>query len=248
MVVESIEKAKSAWRVAAAAADDDETATKQPNEPKFDMEMLADDHSVARFLKARKGDLNAAHDMMLKALQWRAEFDGGRGVKDVRKDEFTELLKTGQRRFYGHDKHGRPVVYVKVKLHFEPAILKELSYFMVWSMEHYLVEPQKANPDLQMFVVIDLEGIGLANLDLRTLPYMAEVFQNYYPECLGAALVVNAPWIFWASWSLMKTLLDPVMAAKIVFGTPDDLATYVDSSQILPYDQWGVPGDCNLNF
>lgn len=40
---------------------------------------------------------------------------------------------------------------------------------------------------------------------------------RHYPERLGYALIISAPWLFNATWTAMKTFVDPVTVAKVRF-------------------------------
>jgi CRAL/TRIO domain len=49
------------------------------------------------------------------------------------------------------------------------------------------------------------------------LQVFLEIFQSCYPERLGAAYIINQPWIFSTLWRMIKPLLDPGTVSKIVF-------------------------------
>ena len=38
---------------------------------------------------------------------------------------------------------------------------------------------------------------------------------NYYPETLNLCLIVNAPFIFWAIWNIIKAFIDEKTAGKV---------------------------------
>jgi hypothetical protein len=74
--------------------------------------------------------------------------------------------------------------------------------------------------------VCSLKDVNLAALTLtQTMgscnPRLAaatnRVMSRHYPERLGYALLLNAPWIFNATWIAMKGFLDAATVAKITF-------------------------------
>lgn len=65
------------------------------------------------------------------------------------------------------------------------------------------------------------------------------MFNNYYPETLGIAAILNAPWIFSACWTIIKVMLDPVTASKIAFLKPAQLKEFMNDEDI-PVDLGGT--------
>jgi hypothetical protein len=49
-----------------------------------------------------------------------------------------------------------------------------------------------------MLVILDMQGYKLRNNDIACARVCLNIFQDCYPERLGAAIVVNHSWIFWA--------------------------------------------------
>ena len=67
--------------------------------------------------------------------------------------------------------------------------------------------------------VVDMTGFGLSNMDWDTATTVIKVFQSYYPETLGHAIIWNSPTIFSAAWKIIKPMLDPVVREKITFAS-----------------------------
>lgn len=65
--------------------------------------------------------------------------------------------------------------------------------------------------------VFDMTGFGLSNMDWDTATMVINIFQSYYPETLGHAIVWNAPTVFSAVWKIVKPMLDPVVREKVAF-------------------------------
>lgn len=62
-----------------------------------------------------------------------------------------------------------------------------------------------------------------------------KISQDFYPEQLGYALIVNAPWSFAAVWSMIQGWLDEKRrnSIKFVKGDPlPEILKHVDISQI----------------
>lgn len=69
----------------------------------------------------------------------------------------------------------------------------------------------------QCTLLVDFENWGLKNADHDLDKMMIEAIQNYYPERLGVAYLMNAPTIFKMAWTVVKPLLDKRTASKLRF-------------------------------
>jgi hypothetical protein len=83
-------------------------------------------------------------------------------------------------------------------------------------------------------IILDLSGFSVRNLDYEFVKFLINLLENHYPESLGVALVINAPYVFNSVWHIVKHWLDPVVRSKIIFIKHlNDLSEYIDLS-ILP--------------
>lgn len=67
-------------------------------------------------------------------------------------------------------------------------------------------------------VVFDCTGMGLHQFHmpaLNILRSVSELDQKHYPERMSKIFLVNAPYLFWKAWSIIKAWLDPRTAAKV---------------------------------
>ncbi|QDS71391.1 hypothetical protein FKW77_002930 [Venturia effusa] len=217
-------------------------------------DMVKHDHPDAlllRFLRARKWDVNAALVMAISALHWRAEdakvdsdviFRGEQGMLDLSRSEnpidkkegqdFMQQIRMGKSFLHGVDKEGRPICYVRVRLH-KPGEQSEASLerFTVYTIEtaRMFLRP----PVDTATVLFDMTDFGLANMDYTPVKFMIKCFEANYPESLGTVLVHKAPWVFQGIWRVIKGWLDPVVAGKVHFtNNNDDLGEYMDKSTI----------------
>lgn len=199
------------------------TRTQMMNEhpltEEFWHQLATDDPDVLllRFLRARKWNVLDAFFMFFEALKWRRAF----GVHDMLKKGDVkavkrELLDGGKGYFYGYDHDGRLIVILPARKHDRYAqTLEENMAHTVMLME---TGRRMMRPGVETVTLLfDLADAPLSSFDPGSMQFMIECFQSYYPESLGRCYVINAPWIFWGFWRMIKIWLDPVVAAKIFF-------------------------------
>ncbi|RAL61984.1 hypothetical protein DID88_002473 [Monilinia fructigena] len=217
--------------------------------------MVKYDHPDAlllRFLRARKWDVDKALVMMISTMRWRAsdmhvdddimkngelaavEDEKGTDAEKKRHGEgFLMQMRSGKSFLHGQDKAGRPMCFVRARLHKQGEQSEEsLERYTVFIIEsaRMLLEP----PVDTACVVFDLTGFSLANMDYAPVKFMIKCFEANYPESLGVVLVHRAPWVFQGIWKIIRGWLDPVVASKVHFtNTVDEMAEFVPRSQIL---------------
>ncbi|KAJ3018120.1 hypothetical protein HKX48_003143 [Thoreauomyces humboldtii] len=189
------------------------------------------DQLTLRFLRARKWDVTKAVDMTVKALQWRIGFGVGTLLAHGERMVDLEELECGKSYFQGVDKEGRPCSYVHVQLHDKNTVDRQLTKNLtVLTLEtgRLVMRP----PQEMANIVFDMTGFGLRNFDNEFLKFLVQCMQDYYPESLGRALVVNAPWVFNGCWAIIKPWLDPVVVAKVSFVKMAELPNHIDVDQL----------------
>jgi len=190
------------------------------------------DALLLRFIVARKGKVNDALKMLLNSLIWRVTYDieglCKKGESIIDESEFS----CGKVYFYKYDKEGRFVTYIHVSKHIKderPQV--ETEKMTILSMETVRLILNKETPTACM--VFDMNGFSMQNMDYGFIRFLLNCFQNYYPEMLGVALIVGAPWIFHGCWKIIKQLLDPVVANKVQFlKDKSEIKNYIDESEI----------------
>ncbi|KAJ5794287.1 hypothetical protein N7457_000886 [Penicillium paradoxum] len=194
------------------------------------------DSLLLRFLRARKWNVGKAFEMLTANILWRREADvdneivpwgeryaleQSRSMKASPKEkkagaDFINQLKAGKSFLHGVDRDGRPVIYIRVKIH-KPGDQSEeaLERFIIHVIEstRLIVVPPVATGT----IVFDMTGFGLSNMDFPPVKFIIRCFEANYPECLGLLLIHNAPWIFSGIWKLIHGLMDPVVASKVHF-------------------------------
>lgn len=215
--------------------------------------MVKHDHPDAlllRFLRARKWDVEKALVMMISTMHWRLDemhvdddiVKNGElaaaQIKDVdakakkNAEDFLTQLRMGKSYLHGLDSEGRPMCFVRARLHKAGEQTEEsLERFTVYTIEtaRMLLRP----PIDTATIVFDMTDFSMANMDYTPVKFMIKCFEANYPESLGTVLVYKAPWVFNAIWTIIRGWLDPVVAGKVHFARNiDELSNFVPKSQI----------------
>ncbi|KAJ5358286.1 hypothetical protein N7541_005444 [Penicillium brevicompactum] len=210
------------------------------------------DSLLLRFLRARKWDIGKAFSMMASTILWRKQLEvddeilphgeeyaleksrGKSASAKEKKDgaDFIEQLEMGKSFLHGFDREGRPVNYVRVKIHKPGAQSEE-------TLERYIVHVIEstrliiAPPVETGTIVFDMTGFGLSNMEYAPVKFIIKCFEANYPESLGLLLIHNAPWVFSGIWRLIQGWMDPVVASKVQFTrSVADLDKYIPRNQI----------------
>lgn len=187
-----------------------------------------DEHTAARFLKARKFDLAKAMEMYRKYLGWRQEF----GTDEILSFKVPEVSRIKE--FYPHgyhktDRMGRPIYIerlgqLNLNRLFEETSEERMIRYSVREYEKLIREifpacSQAAGyPVEQTMTILDLGGASMKLLSKRVYGFvklLSGVAQDYYPEILGNMFIVNSPMLFSGAWAMIKPWLDKRTQQKI---------------------------------
>ncbi|KAL2356108.1 CRAL-TRIO domain-containing protein [Cryomyces antarcticus] len=226
--------------------------------------MVKHDHPdglLLRFLRARKWDVQNALVMLVSTMHWRSEDmhvdddivkrgeegslgDAKSSAAATRREgeDFMSQIRMGKSFLHGVDKDGRPMCFVRVRLHKQGEQSEaSLERFTVYTIEtaRMMLRP----PVDTATIVFDMTGFSMANMDYTPVKFMIKCFEANYPESLGSVLVHKSPWIFQGIWKIIKGWLDPVVASKVHFtSSNEELEAFVPRSQIIKelggHEEW----------
>ncbi|OAA55403.1 CRAL/TRIO domain protein [Cordyceps fumosorosea ARSEF 2679] len=210
------------------------------------------DELALRFLRRSGWDVVAACKGMGRTIYWRtmeAAIDddilrlgeggaaederNGQGHARVLGAEFMKLLRSGKGFLHGNDREGRPMTYVRVRLHKPGEHSPE-------SMERYIIyllemARLSLRPPVETGTIfLDMSHFRFKNFDLEPLKFILKCAEQYYPESIGLIIVHKAPFGTKALWKLIRHWVSASIADKVRFTSGrKDLFRYIHPSQVL---------------
>jgi CRAL/TRIO domain len=233
-------------------------------------EMETDAGLAARLLRARKGDVEKALTLLGEIAKWRVDM----GVRELALTAnaydllggvvLDELQPFHSKTYWPYpDKQGRPI-YLERTGSCDPSMMQSLVDLDKLERHHIytqetdvrglcaLASKAAGRAIVATTSILDMNGISMkvAGAEARAFVKRCSAIDSAnYPETLGTMLIINAPGIFTAIWSMVKGFLDERTVAKIqILGGPSSwmpkLEELVDKDKI-PEEYGGtlkIPG------
>ena len=179
-----------------------------------------DKDNLCRFLVARNNDLDKSYDMAAAALKWRSEVK----PSTLTVADFPTANAQGVWRFAGHAKNGWPIILSRAALWDSYAYsVEEYIKFVACFMETNTKRMDPSNPHGQRhFIIFDMKGMKY-RCDMQKQRQLIKIANDYYPERLGIALVINANALFWGLWKLISPWMDKATSEKVMVFQKDYL-------------------------
>lgn len=148
------------------------------------------DHTMLRFLRARKFNQKDALAMLWDALLWRKRHDIRRIMQAGETQLRQDLVNAGMYFIWGRDTENRPIVFLNFGNFLVTKCqrdIDEFRTFLIYQMEtaRFFIG------DAGVMALGNLTDFGRKNIDMEFTKVFAQMFQSYYPESLGRATIVG---------------------------------------------------------
>mmetsp|Transcript_8629 Transcript_8629/g.23679 ORF Transcript_8629/g.23679 Transcript_8629/m.23679 type:complete len:317 (-) Transcript_8629:45-995(-) len=177
--------------------------------------MPLDDLTLIRYARARNCDAEKARAMLEDTLHWRKHF--GADEVHTKRAELRHEGETGKTFVADFlDREGRPVIIMR------PANENTRSHgpaiqHLVYTLERAISLMREDGPQ-KLVLLIDYKGYSLRNAPaMKTSRETLHILQSHYPERLGKAMCVDAPWLFSSVYNALQPFIDPETKKKIAF-------------------------------
>ncbi|KAH0585157.1 hypothetical protein H2248_008414 [Termitomyces sp. 'cryptogamus'] len=154
---------------------------------------------------------------------------------------FIAKAVTGKQILFGYDLRGRPGLYLFPSRQNTDGPERQIQ-FTVWMLERTI---DLMGPGVETLALLINYGDKAKNPSLSVARTVLNILQDHYPERLGAALILNVPFLLNAFYKLINPFIDPVSRDKMKFN-PRVIEDKLFTGDMVMSEWWG--GDCDFEY
>jgi hypothetical protein len=201
----------------------------QVKEAPLDDDRFVTAANALRFARARDCNCEKALDMFEATIRWRREYAPHR----ITAADVAGSLALKNNVMAGRCKKGNAVMYFRPGT-FNPNVAADRIKYVA-----YLLEEAARQGYEQLTWVMDWRLFGKRSADpesSETRKGVVKLFQDHYPERLGAMYMVQQPWFISAFYYLSAPFVDSRTRAKVHIGyTCEKLKEVIDESELIDF-------------
>ncbi|ETV90740.1 hypothetical protein H310_14529 [Aphanomyces invadans] len=162
-----------------------------------------------------------------RIMEWRTQH-GADGILNVPLDKATLFHQCWPSAVYGEDTAGHVInmerlVEINVDSFHANFTVDEILRHRMKHLERIQAElgassKRKGKLVYKHIYIFDLAGMAWKHVAPSVMSYLKPIFdlgQVYYPESLFRMYLVNAPFVFWGTWKVVSSFIDPETRQKI---------------------------------
>ena len=191
----------------------------------------ADDHLMKRFLRTFV-TVQETTTKLIQYFEWRLN----EGIDDINFDDpvMKDILALGVNLILddNYDSCGRPIMIIHTARQYKDnERAEQLFKTAIYFIERMCERCDKT--ELRQFcVVFDLSNFTMANMDFQFLQRYINCLKDYYPERIGAALVINYPSIIYPLWKVIKLWMNRHLRSKFIFCGEKEFSDFIDITKL----------------
>ena len=195
------------------------------------------EQTLIRFLRARDFKVQKAERLLSRANEWREHVK----PECIELTDVAHELQKGYVLRHYYDKFKRPTLILRAAKYFPSQIrVEDAERLILYLLESGIREMSKEVTGFCM--IADMRDVGLINFSLPHFKHFAHLIQDFYPERLGSAFIINVSWVAKTMWLTAKPLLNQRTIEKIHFLETKEMRKLreVFDENVLPVDYGGL--------
>ena len=191
---------------------------------------LTDDEYIRRYIRRMKGDVKKSTEFLLSVLEWRKSYGINKLTESSFPKEFWDLH--GVEILPGTDRQNCVVLNFRIALYERhPDLIDLFKKFMVYQMLKADAEGAKDGKN-GWLILFDCCNIGVANVDLDMVAFIANTLKLYFPMGQKYILIHNLPWYLTYVKDFALKMLPATVQKVLKFSDSKTITDYISPENL----------------